>query len=325
MNPSFERYIGIDYSGAQTPSSSLKGLRVYAADHLTAPQEVMPPPSPREYWTRRGIAEWLVERLSEGQHNCRKISTIPSMATRAERRAAAREAAKLLLRQPSKKQGFRWDITLALVVAILAVLLAFLPPQDAVTTGFWLAAIFCLGIYPALHFSDWVFRSQRKWIVRGIAVTIWGAAVLAFGVRMWPPIPYYHKLTAKEKDAFMAILRSQKETHETLIIRCPNADEKLCVTATDFLEMFQRAGWKTPTGGIERGVYAKAVTGISIAKKPAPGTVDPNNPDMGLWVLQSPSLMTIKKAFDSIGMTTIRQAGQDLDDGVIAIYFGPAP
>ena len=65
MNPLFQRYIGIDYSGAQTPTSSLKGLRVYAADRLTAPQEVEPPPSPRKYWTRRGITEWLVERLSE--------------------------------------------------------------------------------------------------------------------------------------------------------------------------------------------------------------------------------------------------------------------
>jgi len=66
MNPAFERYVGIDYSGAQTPTSSLKGLRVYAADRLTVPQEVEPPPSPRKYWTRRGIAEWLVERLSAG-------------------------------------------------------------------------------------------------------------------------------------------------------------------------------------------------------------------------------------------------------------------
>ena len=65
MNPAFERYIGIDYSGGQTPASSLKGLRVYAADRLTAPQEAQPPVSPRKYWTRRGIAEWLVERLSE--------------------------------------------------------------------------------------------------------------------------------------------------------------------------------------------------------------------------------------------------------------------
>ena len=66
MNPAFEKYIGIDYSGAQTPKSSLRGLRVYAADHLTIPHEVEPPPSPRKYWTRREIAEWLVERLSEG-------------------------------------------------------------------------------------------------------------------------------------------------------------------------------------------------------------------------------------------------------------------
>jgi hypothetical protein len=67
MNPAFERYIGIDYSGAETPKSSLKGLRVYAADRLTAPREVVPQPSPRKYWTRRGVAEWLVERLSEGK------------------------------------------------------------------------------------------------------------------------------------------------------------------------------------------------------------------------------------------------------------------
>ena len=246
------------------------------------------------------------------------------MPTRAERRAAAREAAKLLLRHPPKKQGFRWDVTLALVVAIMAVLLVFLPPQDAVTTGFWLAAIFCLGIYPVLHFADWGLRSQRRWILRGIAVTIWGGAVFAFGVRMWPPLPYYHKLTAKEKDAFMVILRSQKEPHESLIVRCPTGDEKLCVIATDFLEMFQRAGWKTPTGGIERGLYAKSIPGISIAKKPSPGTLDPNNPDMGLWVLQSPSLTTVEKAFKSIGMTTTAKAGQDMDDGVISIYFGPA-
>jgi hypothetical protein len=63
--PVFERYIGIDYSGARTPTSSLKGLRVYRAAPHMPPEEVLPPPSPRKYWTRRGIAEWLVERLSE--------------------------------------------------------------------------------------------------------------------------------------------------------------------------------------------------------------------------------------------------------------------
>jgi hypothetical protein len=61
----FDRYIGIDYSGAQTPTSSLTGLRVYVAHRSLPPTEVQPPPSPRKYWTRRGVAEWLVERLAE--------------------------------------------------------------------------------------------------------------------------------------------------------------------------------------------------------------------------------------------------------------------
>jgi hypothetical protein len=65
-NSTFQRYIGIDYSGAQTPKSSLKGLRVYNADCKTAAHEVESPPSPRKYWTRRGVAEMLVDRLSEG-------------------------------------------------------------------------------------------------------------------------------------------------------------------------------------------------------------------------------------------------------------------
>ncbi len=63
--PTFARTIGIDYSGAETPTASLKGLRVYLAEGDSAPVEIPPPSSPRKYWTRKGIAEWLVERLAE--------------------------------------------------------------------------------------------------------------------------------------------------------------------------------------------------------------------------------------------------------------------
>jgi type I restriction enzyme S subunit len=49
----FRRHIGIDYSGAQTPTASLKGLRVYLAERRHAvPVEVLPPPSPRIAKTR---------------------------------------------------------------------------------------------------------------------------------------------------------------------------------------------------------------------------------------------------------------------------------
>ncbi len=35
----FKRYIGVDYSGAETPESSLKGLRAYAAEPAKEPYE----------------------------------------------------------------------------------------------------------------------------------------------------------------------------------------------------------------------------------------------------------------------------------------------
>ena len=63
--PSFLRYIGIDYSGAETPEASLKGIRVFQARHETLPVEIEPPPSPRKYWTRQGLAIWLAGRLAE--------------------------------------------------------------------------------------------------------------------------------------------------------------------------------------------------------------------------------------------------------------------
>ena len=61
----FARYIGIDYSGAATPTSSLKGLRMYLRVGARPAAEVLPPQSRQKYWTRRGVAEWLIDRLGE--------------------------------------------------------------------------------------------------------------------------------------------------------------------------------------------------------------------------------------------------------------------
>ena len=68
--PQFERYIGVDYSGAETAESSLKGLRVYAVNRREEPKEIPPQVhlslGHRKYWTRRGIGEWLASELSAG-------------------------------------------------------------------------------------------------------------------------------------------------------------------------------------------------------------------------------------------------------------------
>jgi hypothetical protein len=64
----FERFIGIDYSGAQTPETRLKGLQVFvahAASHAE-PERVGPPSRPLGHWSRRELYEWLRDRLREG-------------------------------------------------------------------------------------------------------------------------------------------------------------------------------------------------------------------------------------------------------------------
>jgi len=55
MNPAFERYIGIDYSGADTPKSSLKALRVCISDDATCPQ----PGEPNEDRIRK-LEGWIL-------------------------------------------------------------------------------------------------------------------------------------------------------------------------------------------------------------------------------------------------------------------------
>ena len=62
----FSRYLGIDYSGAATAESSLKGLRMYQAVPGQAALEIAPPPGPRKYWTRRGLAHLLADLLADG-------------------------------------------------------------------------------------------------------------------------------------------------------------------------------------------------------------------------------------------------------------------
>lgn len=59
----FARTIGIDYSGAETAEASLKGLRVFQTVGDDDAQEVLPPPGPKKYWTRCGLAKWLMQEL----------------------------------------------------------------------------------------------------------------------------------------------------------------------------------------------------------------------------------------------------------------------
>jgi len=71
IRPSFHRYIGIGYSGAETPNSSLKGLRVYEASRDSLAVEVVQPP---------GCGTWIWMEASANSSTprcCRESTTLP--------------------------------------------------------------------------------------------------------------------------------------------------------------------------------------------------------------------------------------------------------
>ena len=67
----FDCYIGIDYSGAETPTSRLRGLQVYAARAGAADAQPWNSPTPsnngqRVNWTRREVAARLLQEIDKG-------------------------------------------------------------------------------------------------------------------------------------------------------------------------------------------------------------------------------------------------------------------
>ena len=66
----FDLHIGIDYSGAKTPTSRLSGIQVYSAGASGEPQIVHSPTSTikkRRNWCRREVANWLIEVARSGK------------------------------------------------------------------------------------------------------------------------------------------------------------------------------------------------------------------------------------------------------------------
>lgn len=63
----FERYIGIDYSGARTPEARLKALQVYEATPDRKPEKTGPPVQGAKNWSRREVTQYCQTALQAGE------------------------------------------------------------------------------------------------------------------------------------------------------------------------------------------------------------------------------------------------------------------
>ncbi len=63
----FERYIGIDYSGARSPEARLRGLQVFEARPHKKPEKIRPPVPGAKNWSRREITQFCHAVLQSGE------------------------------------------------------------------------------------------------------------------------------------------------------------------------------------------------------------------------------------------------------------------
>ena len=63
----FQRHIGIDYSGAQTPQSRLKALQVYEARDAQPPTKVSTPTEGAKNWSRLEVAQFCAAAIETGE------------------------------------------------------------------------------------------------------------------------------------------------------------------------------------------------------------------------------------------------------------------
>jgi hypothetical protein len=87
--------------------------------------------------------------------------------TRQQRRAEAREGAKLLLQ--GKSLSFRLDYTLALIALAEARFLVLAPPETVLNVALMLAIMFGLLVYPALHIASALLQTRLKSAQKPIA------------------------------------------------------------------------------------------------------------------------------------------------------------
>lgn len=63
--PDFQTYIGIRYSGRKNPNDRIREIRVYTAREDHEPYREQNPDHESGLWSRRELAEWLLERITE--------------------------------------------------------------------------------------------------------------------------------------------------------------------------------------------------------------------------------------------------------------------
>ena len=188
--------------------------------------------------------------------------------------------------------------------------------------GVWLVVMFCLGVYPAFHVAEWL-PIKTKWIADAIGIIGLAVIMCVLGYKEWPPIRR-HVLDKLERLSFENSLRPQKGPDDLEVqISCPADDEKTCVYAGQFVNLFGEAEWKVQPL-VSRLTLSKALDGITVYRRGG------NKEDMmrrwnsgGWFNINEPRLLAVQNAFRAIHIEIDGGTNPDIAENVMMVYIGP--
>jgi hypothetical protein len=256
------------------------------------------------------------------------VADIPQWgrAGRRIRRETARELARqLMVNHPSERKR-EWDAGWFLAAFMALGLLLIAPKVGREVTGAVLVAMGACLIHPIWKLGfvrEAPTLAQRR--IRFLCTMIAGViAVALFGLYVWPPIRR-HTLSAKERAAFEDALRAEKggDANLEVQIACPSGDEKTCVYAGQFVELFGRAGWQIHPS-VDRLILARASDGITALRRAGNKAHMLQHWDSGGYVaINEAHLLAVNQAFEALHIEIDSAADPDLAENVMRLYVGP--
>lgn len=230
----------------------------------------------------------------------------------ADRRRLRRQQARV-----SRASNIQWCLA-----GVMAIILWLVQDRGEFVTILLLTFLGSLLVYPVWHLPVINRQPQgvRLAVARFLAILGICIAVCGFGVWVWPPTSL-GELTPLQRAEFSTTLKTQV-TRTPIHLMCPPADERECVTASQFITIFEQAGWQVKGRMVERVVPGTPQSGLYFVLHSAINR-DPAWPsNKGVWIMMPPGYYAVKEAFRRYIKTGL-QSGTNATEGEIGIYFGP--
>src|SRR6185295_14828843 len=142
-------------------------------------------------------------------------------------------------------------------------------------------------------------------------------AVSGFGISVYwkyaHPPKALHTFSAKERSAFIAMLKSSGVPTKSVWLACPDGKAETCRLVKQFVSMFQESGWKVEDDKVIQWKPAHPLGGVYLIlrKSGEPGDTAPRD------------AVGVRNSFLTIGIPVQTASAPDVPKNSIGVFFGP--